>query len=124
MPLLPILNVCQSLSIVKFPQLNVRQMFHVLQYSHCSADMIKSMVKSVEEQSRSVQDSDRPTAVTSHGSDKGDGSSSGVSPLMSFVMANDTNYKQKVYKPLLKRPTAGIAPAVYICMCVYVCVCT
>ena len=26
---------------------------------------------------------------------------------MSFVMGNDTNYKQKFYKPLLKRPSAG-----------------
>ena len=70
--------------------------------------MIKSMIESVEEQNRSGQNSDKPTAATGHTSDRGESSSSSVSPLMSFVMANDTNYKQKVYKPLLKRPTAGI----------------
>lgn len=73
--------------------------------SHCSADMIKGMVKYVEEQNHGGCD-DTPAATTSHGSDKASSGSS-VSPLMSFVMANDTNYKQKLYKPLLKRPTAG-----------------
>ena len=65
--------------------------------------MIKSMVKYVEEQG---PDGDNDTAIptTSRGGDSGN---SGVSPLMSFVMANDINYKQKCYKPLLKRPTAG-----------------
>ena len=72
-------------------------------YSYCSADMIKSMVRYVEEQNPSGHD-DTPMATTACGSDN---SSSNVSPLMSFVMANDTNYKQKFYKPLLKRPTAG-----------------
>lgn len=67
-----------------------------------SADMIKSMVRYVEEQSHNGHD-DMPTATTSRGGNN-------VSPLMSFVMANDTNYKQKSYKPLLKRPTAGKQP--------------
>ena len=75
-------------------------------HSHCSADMLRSMVKYVEEQSCDGHD-DTPTAATSHGSDRSS-SGSGVSPLMSFVMANDTNYKQKFYKPLLKRPAAGM----------------
>jgi len=48
-----------------------------------------------------MMDSIQPTSST--GSDYG-----GISPLMSFVMGNDTNYKQKFYKPLLKRPSAGI----------------
>ena len=70
-------------------------------HSHCSADMVKSMVKYVEERSPN-EDDDTAIPTTS------DNSSSGVSPLMSFVMANDTNYKQKFYKPLLKRPSAGM----------------
>ena len=55
----------------------------------CSADMVKSMMDSIQQTSSSVS------------------SDEGVSPLMSFVMGNDTNYKQKFYKPLLKRPSAG-----------------
>lgn len=73
--------------------------------AYYSADMIKSMIRYVEEQTDDGCD-DTPAATTSHGSNKASSSSS-VSPLMSFVMANDTNYKQKCYKPLLKRPTAG-----------------
>ena len=57
-----------------------------------SADMIKCMMDSIQHTS----------SVSLTGSD-GD-----ISPLMSFVMGNDTNYKQKFYKPLLKRPSAGI----------------
>jgi len=62
--------------------------------------MIKCMMDSIQHTS----------SVPSTGSDDG-----GISPLMSFVMGNDTNYKQKFYKPLLKRPSAGIISIV----CVY-----
>lgn len=74
--------------------------------------MIKSMVKYVEDRSLNGDD-DTPTPTTSGGGESTSGSA--VSPLMSFMMANDTNYKQKFYKPLLKRPSAGSA-SIYICV--------
>ncbi|XP_065889712.1 tRNA pseudouridine(38/39) synthase-like [Dysidea avara] len=74
-----------------------RETQHILsQFQHqwtkhaICADMIKCMMDSIQHTS----------SVSSTGSD------GGISPLMSFVMGNDTNYKQKFYKPLLKRPSA------------------